>query len=214
MRLAFLLTSALVLVAASPAAASASPTPWWLRTDLGPSDPSTALGQMWTPTIDDAIGSGGLRLSSAGHGAGATPAAIALGRAPRTIGDGDGVDDLDAFDRRGRLTEHAPTKVATADRHLPPDVIQRVVHENDGRFESCYDLGLRTNPGLRGRVVVKFVIDRTGTVAFAADVGSDLPDDGVVACVVRAFDSLVFPEVTDTVVTVVYPLVLSPRAQP
>jgi hypothetical protein len=202
----------LAIALASPRVAESAPTPWWLRTDLGPPDPASPLAAMWTPTIDDAIGVGGLRLSSAGQGGGASPPAVALTHAIATVGHGEAALDLSAFDGRDQLAEHRVAKAARAvDQRVPPDVIQRVVHDNYGRFESCYDVGLRTNPTLHGRVVVKFVIDRTGTVAFAADAGSDLPDDGVVACVVRAFDTLVFPVGTDNVVAVVYGLLLSPR---
>jgi hypothetical protein len=213
-RLATSCLATIALTVLLPTSAECAPEPWWLRTDLGPRDPSTPLGRMFTPSIDDATGAGGLRLSSTGSGSAASTKVIALGRAPRTVGEGDGVDRLDAFDHRGRLAEGAHTTPARADKHLPPDVIERVIHENDGRFQSCYDLGLRRNAALRGRVVVKFVIDRPGTVAFAADAGSELPDDGVVACIVRTFDTLLFPEGADDVVTVVYPLVLTPRPQP
>jgi hypothetical protein len=201
---------ALVLALGRPSIAEGAPTPWWLRTDLGPPDPASPLAQMWTPSIDDAIGSGGLRLSSAGQGGGATPRGVALSHAIATVGHGEGLEDLSGFDGRDALAEHQVAKAPpSADRHIPPDVIKRVVHDNYGRFESCYEVGLRSNKTLEGRVVIKFVIDRAGTVAFAADAGSDLPDDGVVACVVRAFDTLVFPEGSDSVVAVVYGLALN-----
>jgi hypothetical protein len=202
-----------VLALTFPAVAQGAPTPWWLRTDLGPPDPASPFARMWTPSIDDATGAGGLRLSSAGQGAGASPPAALLTHAIATVGHGEGLEDLGAFDGREALAQHVVAKAPEGvERHVPPDVIQRVVHDNYGRFESCYDVALRTNRTLHGRVVIKFVIDRAGTVAFAADAGSDLPDDGVVACVVRAFDTLVFPEGTDSVVAVVYGLALSPRA--
>ena len=40
--------------------------------------------------------------------------------------------------------------------------------------------------------------------------GSDLPDNGVVSCVVRAFYGLSFPQPEGGIVTVVYPIMLSP----
>jgi len=39
---------------------------------------------------------------------------------------------------------------------LPPEVIQRIVRQNFGRFRNCYESSLRTNPSLTGRVAVKF----------------------------------------------------------
>mgnify|MGYP006314362019 FL=1 len=55
---------------------------------------------------------------------------------------------------------------------LPPEVIQRIVRQNFGRFRLCYENGLRNNPTLSGRVSVKFVIDRSGAVSTAQDGGS------------------------------------------
>jgi hypothetical protein len=94
---------------------------------------------------------------------------------------------------------------------LPREVIQREVHLNFGRFRMCYENGLRTNPMLSGRVVVKFVIDRSGAVALTSDGGSDLADVKVVDCVVRGFMNLSFPPPESGMVTVSYPVVLTPE---
>ena len=53
------------------------------------------------------------------------------------------------------------------------------------------------------------MIARDGSVAHAADSGSDLPDRKVVACVVRAFYGLSFPEPKGGIVTVEYPFVFN-----
>ena len=58
---------------------------------------------------------------------------------------------------------------------------------------------------------MKFVIDRTGAVALAADGGSDIPDEGVRRCVVSSFLSLSFPRARQRQVTVVYPIIFSPE---
>jgi hypothetical protein len=46
-------------------------------------------------------------------------------------------------------------------------------------------------------------------VVTAADAGSDLRDESVVACIVRNFPTLSFPVPAGGIVTVVYPLMLS-----
>jgi hypothetical protein len=94
---------------------------------------------------------------------------------------------------------------------LAAEVIQRIVRLNDGRYRSCYENGLRDNPSLQGRVTVKFMIDRSGAVAVAAEGGSDIPDERVRRCVVSAFYSLSFPQPENGTVTVVYPIVFSPE---
>jgi hypothetical protein len=101
--------------------------------------------------------------------------------------------------------------VPTTNGHLPPEVIQRIVRLNDGRYRLCFQNGLRSNPSLTGRVTVKFMIDRRGAVAVAADGGSDIPDENVRRCVVSSFLGLSFPEPDSGNVTVVYPLVFSPE---
>jgi hypothetical protein len=83
------------------------------------------------------------------------------------------------------------------------------VRRNDGRFRACYHEGLLRNPQLEGTVTTRFLIGRDGTVALSMDSGSTLADRAVVACIVRAFKTLVFPA-PDATVTVVYPFVLSP----
>ncbi len=93
---------------------------------------------------------------------------------------------------------------------LPPEVIQRIVRQHLGRFRLCYENGLHRDPTLRGRVVVKFVIDRSGSVSTAADGGSELTDSGVVSCIVSAFESLSFPQPEGGIVTVTYPLDFKP----
>jgi outer membrane biosynthesis protein TonB len=94
---------------------------------------------------------------------------------------------------------------------LPPEAIKHVIRSNFGRFRQCYEDGLRRHPKLSGRVQVKFVIDRSGAVASSIDDGSDLPDTAAVACVVRAFGALQFPQPEGGLVTVVYPIVFNPN---
>jgi len=90
---------------------------------------------------------------------------------------------------------------------LPVDVVRRIVRQHFGRFRLCYENALRLHPGLEGRVTTRFVIDTRGAVSTASDAGSDLPDQGVVHCVVSSFGSLTFPENDQKkVVTVVYPI--------
>jgi hypothetical protein len=47
---------------------------------------------------------------------------------------------------------------------LPPQVIQAIVRESYDQLRKCYELGLARNPEMIGRVSVRFVIDRDGSV--------------------------------------------------
>jgi hypothetical protein len=114
----------------------------------------------------------------------------------------------------------APTSAATTAQPsldgprvgtLPAPVIQGVVRAGFGRFRICYEDALQRNSRLQGRVLVNFVIGRTGKVEMSADGGSDIPDPQVVQCVVRGFRELSFPPPDgDGIVTVVFPIVFNP----
>jgi MYXO-CTERM domain-containing protein len=94
---------------------------------------------------------------------------------------------------------------------LPSEVITRIVRQNFGRFRLCYENGLRANPNLTGKVAVQFEIDGTGAVTSQKNGGSDLPDPNVIACIVRGFGNMSFPESEDKKpVSVLYPIILGP----
>ena len=93
--------------------------------------------------------------------------------------------------------------------HIPPEVIQRTVRQNFGRFRQCYEIGLRSNPNLEGRVTARFVIGRDGAVSNVS-AGGDLPDAQVRSCVASAFYGLSFPPPDVGIVTVSYPIMLTP----
>jgi len=99
--------------------------------------------------------------------------------------------------------------VSTVSGRLPSDVIQRIVRQNFGRFRNCYEMGLRANPNLEGRVTARFVIGRDGAVSNVS-AGGDLPDAQVRSCVASAFYGLSFPAPDNGIVTVSYPIMLTP----
>lgn len=91
---------------------------------------------------------------------------------------------------------------------VAPELVQRIVRQNFGRFRSCYENGLRTNPSLTGRVSVRFIISREGSVSTTQNGGSDIASSEVISCVVRAFYGLSFPS-GENQVTVTYPILFS-----
>ncbi len=95
---------------------------------------------------------------------------------------------------------------ATVSGRLPPEVIQRVIRQRMSRFRYCYQVGLRKNPALEGRVVPKFVIGRSGDVVSVEDGGSDLPDPDVKACIFQQIRTTTFPQPEAGIVTVTYPM--------
>ncbi|MBK6461392.1 MAG: AgmX/PglI C-terminal domain-containing protein [Myxococcales bacterium] len=194
-----------------------APTAPWGREESSGNDPMSARGNMWGDSIGDSFGAGGLGLSGVGEGGGGRGEGIGLGNIG-TIGHGAGTGTGQGMGNgHGRLGGSHATKTpklrqgaTQVNGRLPPEVIQRIVRQNFGRFRLCYENGLRTNPALTGRVAVKFVIDRSGAVSTAQDGGSDLSDRAVVSCVVRGFGNLSFPQPEGGIVTVVYPITFSP----
>jgi hypothetical protein len=98
----------------------------------------------------------------------------------------------------------------TVNGRLPPEVVQRIVRQNFGRFRLCYETLLLTNDQATGRVSVKFVIDKSGAVSTTQDGGSDIGDATMISCVVRSFGGLQFPQPEGGIVTVSYPLIFAP----
>jgi hypothetical protein len=93
---------------------------------------------------------------------------------------------------------------------LSPHVIRQVVRASYAVFRGCYERGLWVNPKLEGRVTVRFVIQRDGSVSDVINGGSDLPSDEVIECVIESFSSLRFPPPVGGIVTVQYPIMLQP----
>jgi hypothetical protein len=194
-----------------------APTAPWGREESSGQDEKSARGNMFGDTIGDSFGAGGLGLSGVGEGGGGRGEGIGLGNFGG-LGHGAGTGTGQGIGNgRGRLGGGHQVKApriregaTSVNGRLPPEVIQRIVRQNFGRFRLCYENGMRSNPNLQGRVSVKFVIDRSGAVAMTADGGSDIPDGSVVQCVVRGFGNLSFPQPEGGMVTVVYPIMFSP----
>lgn len=95
---------------------------------------------------------------------------------------------------------------------LPPEVVQRIVRQNFGRFRRCYEAGLRRSWTLQGRIAVRFVIDRSGAVSSAKNAGSSLADPAMVSCVVHEFAAMSFPMSENGPVTVRFPIDFAPAS--
>ena len=173
-------------------------------------DDGSAQGGVWGSATGDAMGFGGLGLSGAGAGGGGGQG-VGLGSLG-TVGRGAGTGS--GFGRLGSGARDKPPQVkmgaVSVSGRLPPEVIQRIVRQNFGRFRLCYEKGLRVSPNLTGRITVKFVIAPDGAVERTSNGGSDLPDQTVVTCVVQSFQSLSFPQPEGGKVLVTYPIMFVP----
>lgn len=195
-----------------------APTAPWGRDESLGTDEVSYRGNMWGDQLGDAAGSGGLGLSGIGEGGGGIGEGVGLGAVGglgHGLGTGDGQGIGIGHGRLGRGHSTRPPSrmrpgITQVSGRLPPEVIQRIVRQNYGRFRTCYEQGLARNPNLEGRVQVRFVIDREGMVSNVQNGGSDLPDSGVTSCVMGAYYGLTFPQPEGGIVTVTYPIMFQP----
>ncbi|MFO0677152.1 MAG: AgmX/PglI C-terminal domain-containing protein [Polyangiaceae bacterium] len=189
-------------------------------------DKTSNSGDFWSPDPGGAFGVGA-GLSGTGEGGGGRADGIGVndvGDLGKSLSRRNGPGDPGGLGgRHGSLASMPGHTVKSPSMHfdpnvsvtgrLPAEVIQRIVRLSQGRYIACYQSGLRSNPSLEGRVAVRFLISKDGDVAVARDAGSDLPDANVRACIVRAFESLSFPNPEGGgSVSVTYPLVFSPSS--
>lgn len=103
------------------------------------------------------------------------------------------------------VVQATPVVVAPKGIHW---AVKAEVREHYPKFRRCYEKGLRRNPNLAGKVVVRMKVDSDGEVDEAYNWGSTLPDLKVVRCIVDEYEDMDF----DTYVgrEVVYPLDFTP----
>jgi hypothetical protein len=155
--------------------------------------------------VEPARGSDPLAFDGFGQSDGGRGEGIGLGSIG-TLGGAVGRDG-------GTSTAKIRTGATTVNGRLPPEVVQRIVRQNFGRFRLCYEQGLERVPDLKGEIAVKFVIGRDGSIAGnPAAQRATVADDATVKCVLRAFSGLAFPSPEGGIVTVVYPLQFEPPA--
>jgi hypothetical protein len=204
-----------------------APSAWFGDAEAHGVDALAARGALWARLPGESGGEAGLGLSNTGEGGGGKGEGIGLG-AIGALGHTDGLPGAGLggagspssgwgrghWGLRGGHRVKPPRiywgSYTSVSGRLPPEIIQRIVRLNFGRFRACYENGLRNDPNLMGRVAVRFVIGRDGAVSSVSDGGSDLPDREVVSCVVRAFYGLSFPQPEFGIVTVTYPIVFAP----
>jgi Ca-activated chloride channel family protein len=96
---------------------------------------------------------------------------------------------------------------------IDKSVIDRVIKRHLARIRYAYERGLVRQPRLAGKLVIKFVIGKDGSVSSATVTSSTLADEGVEQAVVDVFAAMRFPAPAGGgIVIVSYPLVFQPEA--
>jgi len=91
---------------------------------------------------------------------------------------------------------------------LPKEAIREVIRSNIGQIRGCYENALVRKPQLQGKVAVRFVIDKSGSVSEATRADSTVEDDALVECITNTVLGWVFPQPQGgSVVIVTYPFI-------
>lgn len=171
--------------------------------------------------VGESYGVGGLGLTGTGRGGGGTGSGtIGLGNTG-LIGKGGGGSSGSGYGRgagagfggRGKRVPKVRQAKAVVTGALDKDIIRRIVRSHINEVRHCYNAGLTTDPNLKGRVTIGFVISPDGSVKATVVQKSTLPESakGVNECIAKAAKKWKFPAVEgDGIVTVNYPFVLSP----
>ena len=108
-----------------------------------------------------------------------------------------------------RVRSRILTGAFSSSGSLDSRVIARFVKLGMGGIKFCYEMGLKRNPKLAGKVVVEFVIGTSGRVSTARVTFSSLGDRGVESCIVRSVLRLRFPPPKNGSVKVSYPFIFT-----
>ncbi len=158
------------------------------------------------------IGSGGLGSRGSGLGGGGTAEGLGglgtKGRGSGSSGYGSGGGNFGAKGEGGigRIGGD-PIILGALDKSL----IDAVIKRNMNQIRYCYQRELTKNPNLGGKIVVKFVIAKDGTVSSASTKASTMGSPAVENCINGRFMRFKFPEPKGGgIVIVSYPFIFAP----
>jgi hypothetical protein len=145
---------------------------------------------------------GGLRSAKGAGGSGT----LRGGGSLRASGPGE----VGTGERSGERAVHAVVKDSAptdVDGSLDPGVIAKEIRSRLGAIKACYEAGLKRNPSIGGKVVLRFEVSSIGKVT-SAEVDQDtLHDDEVVGCMKARVSSWRFPAPSGGSVQFSYPFI-------
>lgn len=171
---------------------------------LGMADRATGTSGQASDRAGDDIGS---RFRETGGGKGTATQGIA---GVGTRGRGSGLQGYGAGGLGGKGS--VSVDPGGAEEHfegsIDREAVRRVIRSILNQIKSCYERRLRTNSGLEGKVVIRFVIEDQGRVRRAGTKSSTLNDRQVESCVAARIREQRFPDPpAGTIAEVDYPFV-------
>ncbi len=158
------------------------------------------------------VGSGGLGGRGGGLGGGGTADGLGgmgtRGRGSGSSGYGSGGGSFGAKSEGGiGAVGGDPIILGALDKSL----IDAVIKRNMAQIKYCYQRELTKSPSLGGKITVKFVIAKDGSVSSATTKSSTMSNATVESCINSRFMRFVFPEPKGGgIVIVSYPFIFSP----
>ncbi|HCP44703.1 MAG TPA: hypothetical protein DIU15_01515 [Deltaproteobacteria bacterium] len=172
---------------------------------------SNALGGLIGSQYGNQYGAGGLGSRGSGLGGGGTAAGLGgLG----TRGSGMGASGYGRgggfYGKKGGGSPGVGTGDPIILGALDKSIIDRIVKQHLAKIRYCYQKELNKNPKLFGKVVVKFVIAKDGSVSSASTKASTLNNPIVEKCINSRFMRMRFPSPKGGgIVIVSYPFVFN-----
>ena len=180
--------------------------------DSGGSDLQTFLGNMSGSSAASASGEGGLSFRGSGPGGSGTgDGTIGLGSVG-TRGRGSGDSGYGSGEGGIGKKRDKDVRVSTGNPiiygSLDKEIIRRIVREHQGEIRYCYTKELARNPGLGGKISMKWVIDGSGRVKSAKVANSQMKSKSVERCIASRIRRWKFPKPKGGgIVVVTYPFV-------
>ncbi|MFZ5475207.1 MAG: AgmX/PglI C-terminal domain-containing protein [Myxococcota bacterium] len=158
------------------------------------------------------MGSGGLGARGSGLGGGGTAEGLGglgtKGRGSGASGYGSGGGNFGSKGEGGIGTVGGDPIILGA---LDKSLIDAVIKRNMAQIRYCYQRELTKNPSLGGKITVKFVIAKDGTVSSATTKSTTMNNPAVESCINGRFMRFQFPEPKGGgIVIVSYPFIFSP----
>lgn len=108
---------------------------------------------------------------------------------------------------KGRIVDQAPeVESAEVDR----EKLAAFVRQRKGAIQGCYEKELKRNPGLKGKVVVRFAITPAGRTSDIDIEENTLGNEAVASCIKTVVRGWIFPFKPESEVPVAYPFVFAP----